>query len=44
MGGNQTQIFQQGEPLTNYDIIQKVPEHNLSYLKHKITQKEYLIR
>jgi hypothetical protein len=44
MGGNQGAIFQQGEPLTNYDVIQKVPEHNISYLKHKTNSKEYMIR
>ena len=44
MGGNQSAIFQQGEPLSNYEVVQKVPEHNISYLKHKTTNKEYLIR
>lgn len=44
MGGSQGAIFQQGEPLSNYDVIQKVPEHNVSYLKHKTNNKEYMIR
>lgn len=25
MGQNQQAIFQQGEPLSNYDVVQKVP-------------------
>ena len=44
MGAKQTAIFQQGEPLSNYDVVQKVPEHNISYLKHKTSNKEYMIR
>lgn len=45
MGGTNSNPFREGgELLSEYTITHKTPDHFLTYLTHKRTQKEYLLR
>jgi hypothetical protein len=45
MGQNQTNPFREGgELMTDFQIQERIPELFLTFLKHKSSNKEYLLR